>query len=134
MENLQSHLDFLRDQFDTTCTELSEATRQTEKLRGEFEELRVKYESCSSELFTAKEDVFRLEVEVEQIDGVVSWLNVITRGSLFFNTKLLTASYTNPRKRFISFTASLRLQAPWCCCQLAACPRSLPNSLTKIRL
>jgi chromosome segregation ATPase len=63
MENLQSHFDFLRDQFDTTCTELSEATRQTEKLRGEFEELRVKYESCSSELFTAKEDVFRLEVE-----------------------------------------------------------------------
>jgi hypothetical protein len=39
----------------------------------------------------------------------------------------------HPRS-FTSFTASLRLQAPWCCCQLATCPCNLPNSLTKIRL
>ncbi|KAG0609548.1 hypothetical protein M758_8G193100 [Ceratodon purpureus] len=63
MGKVQSKLEFVKGQYDSTSTELSEATKQIEKLRAELEALRVNYENCSSELFNVKEDVFRLEVE-----------------------------------------------------------------------
>ena len=76
MGNLESKLEFVKGQYDRNCIEHSEATGQIEKLRAELEALRVKYGCCSSELFNAKEDVFRLEVELASHESLMTDIRI----------------------------------------------------------